>query len=838
MKLIGLPKGRPMLPPRRFHLRVPGEERHLAEIRDFVQEAGEKLLIPNKVLANTKLAVDEACTNVVKHGYRGGGSGGDIDVTIVGNGREFSIEIRDTGTNFDLRSVRSPDLKMYVETRRKGGLGVFLMNQLMDEVRYSGNGGRNTLTMSKRLDRAPRRRKKGAGPRRSLRFMYTVRAFGALTFLVAVGFGLIHMQQANGVVSEMLAQARSGGRTLSAPALAALARPEPMSIDQTLLNQSIVAMRKAHPEYGALRVLDAAGRVWGSDRFEELFTRRTLPSLKPEGGEVPSDGKTRVLYEPVRPPGASAAPGAPAGEPGAPAGERLRKRPPAPVGWVEITLREAAISGRIARARTDLAVIALFTLMLGFAASALLIQIFVKPIQTLSETVRAIGEGTMVADIGSSGNEEIDDIARAFNEVTAKFRAAQGHLMEQERLQREMQVAQEIQQTLLPRKVPELEGFEVGYLYRAAKEVGGDYFDFLHVDERTEGIVVADVSGKGVPGSLVMTMIRTALRMEARGNRSASDVMARMNAFVTEDMKKGMFVTMFYVVLDSVNRDVSYASAGHNPMILYRGQSDTTYFLKPKGIPVGINTPDQDLFRKTISVEKLRLRQDDMLVIYTDGITEAMNTSREQFGEGRLLAAIKRYGSHTPQEFADKLNQEIEEFTGGAPQNDDITLVAVKERVAVEERHEEKRRELLRLIEEDGVPVAEACARLHVAPSTYYRIRRRAGEIGEEAAVQEPTGRARFARSSLEEEAAILEKVRLDPLAGARKILLTLRAANLCRTELSERGVYDVLRRHKLNTREKRLQMAQSATDNRMARLAEALQNAPPGRTDSEGGGA
>ena len=815
--MIRLPKGRPMMPPRRFHLRVPGEERHLAEIRDFVQEAGEKLLIPNKILANTKLAVDEACTNVVKHGYHG--SAGDIDVTIIGNGREFSIEVRDTGKNFDLRSVRSPDLKMYVETRRKGGLGVFLMNQLMDEVRYSGGGGANTLTMSKRLDRAPRRRKKGTPSKRSLRFTYTVRAFGALTFLVAVGFGLIHMQQMRTVEQEVVAQAQSGGRTLAAPALAALARPEAMSIDQTLLNQSVVALRKAHDEYESLRVLDAKGRVWGSDRFEELFTRRSLPALGPDGGATPSDGKSRVLYEPVRPPGAAA-----------------RSAPIQPIGWVEITLRESAIGSRIARARTDLAVIALFTLMLGFAASTLLIQIFVKPIQTLSETVRAIGEGTMVADIGSSGNEEIDDIARAFNEVTAKFRAAQGNLMEQERLQREMQVAQEIQQTLLPRKVPELEGFEVGYLYRAAKEVGGDYFDFLHVDDRTEGIVVADVSGKGVPGSLVMTMIRTALRMEARGNRSASDVMAKMNTFVTEDMKKGMFVTMFYVVLDSVNRDVSYASAGHNPMILYRGQSDTTYFLKPKGIPVGINTPDQELFRKTISVEKLRLRQDDMLVIYTDGITEAMNTAREQFGEGRLLAAIKTYGHLTPQEFSDKLNKEIEEFTGGAPQNDDITLVAVKERVAVEERHEEKHRELFRLIEEEKVPVAEACARLQIASSTYYRLKRRVVSEGE-GILREPMKRPRFARASLEEEAAILEQVRLDPMAGAKKLLEALRVANRCRDELSERGVYDVLKRRGLNTREKRLQMAGITTDNRMARLAEALQSTPPSQpTDSEGG--
>ena len=806
-------------PTRRFHLHVEGEERHLVEIRDFVQQAGEKLLIPNKILANTKLAVDEACTNIVKHGYKG--TSGEIDITITGNGREFSIEIRDTGSSFDLRNVKSPDLKMYVETRRKGGLGVFLMNQLMDEVRYAGGRGGNTLSMSKKLGRGVRRRKKGKAPRRSLRFTYTVRAFGAITFLVAVGFGLIHMQQMRTIDDEMVELARGGARTLSSPALAALARPEPMSIDQTLLNQAVMAMRNAHREYQTLRVLDAAGRVWGSDQFEELFTRRSIPDLATRSAEPVSDGTTRTLYEPVLTPGLRGA-----------------STSPRTVGWIEIGLREGAIRERLARARTDLAVIALFTLVLGFAASTLLIQIFVKPIQALSDTVRAIGEGTMVADIGSSGNEEIDDIARAFNEVTAQFRSAQGNLMEQDRMQREMQVAQEIQQTLLPRSVPELEGFDIGYLYRAAKEVGGDYFDFLHVDDRTEGVVVADVSGKGVPGSLVMTMIRTALRMEARGNRSASDVMAKMNAFVTEDMKKGMFVTMFYVVLDSVNRSVSYASAGHNPMILYRGQSKTTYFLKPKGIPVGIDTPDQELFRKTISVEKLRLRQDDVLVIYTDGITEAMNTQREQFGEGRLLAAIKRYGHLDAQQFADRLNTEILAFTGGAPQNDDITLVAVKERVEIESRMAEKRLELIRLVEEENVPIGEACARLRLSPSSYARIRRlrEATASGEEPA---PVRRQRFARASLEEEGAILEVVKQDPLSGAKKILDAVRAAKRCREELSERGVYDVLKRHGLNTREKRLQMVQNGADNRMARLADALHGASPAKPkDSEGGGA
>ena len=793
-------------PTRRFQLRVPAEDRHLAEIRDFIQEVGEKIQIPGKILANTKLAVDEACTNVVKHGYKG--RTGYLEVVVTGNQKEFSIEIQDQGESFDLRNVKSPDLKMYVETRKRGGLGVFLMNQLMDEVRYRGSPEGNVLSMSKRLGRR-RRRVGGRGAKpRSLRVTYTLQAFGAMTFLVAVAFTGIHARQIQSVREETQSRARSVARSLALPASGLLSRPEPMSIEQTLLNQSIRAAVKANPEYVSVRVLDTTGRVWGSDRFEELFTTQ--------------HGLRGTVTEPVRA-GATGTPGA-------------------ILGYVVLSVSEQAVEGRILAARAELAGIALLTLFLGCGLSVILIGVFVRPIQVLSDNVRAIGEGSMVAEVGVSGNEEIDEIARAFNEITAKFRAAQGNLVEQERLQKEMQVAQEIQQSLLPRNVPELEGYEIGALYRAAKEVGGDYYDFLHVDERTIGVVVADVSGKGVPGSLVMTMIRTALRMEARGNRSASDVMARMNTFVTEDMKKGMFVTMFYVVLDSVNRIVTYASAGHNPMILYRGESDATYFLKPKGIPVGIDAPDADLFRRTISVERLTLQQDDMLVIYTDGITEAMNPGRDQFGEPRLLAAIKKYGHLTAQEFTEALDREIHEFTSGAAQNDDITLVAIKEKVQPEVRLESARRELFRLIEEEKVPVAEACERLQVAPSTYYRYRRRVAEVGGEEGLKSIRPRTGMQKASLEEEAVILALVKAEPLLGAKKMGDLLRATGQAGPGLTEAMIYVTLRRNGLNTREKRLEFAQNGTDRRMARLARALsETARPDRapdlTGEEPGG-
>jgi transposase len=270
-------------------------------------------------------------------------------------------------------------------------------------------------------------------------------------------------------------------------------------------------------------------------------------------------------------------------------------------------------------------------------------------------------------------------------------------------------------------------------------------------------------------------------------------------------------------------------------MILYRGGSDATYFLKPKGIPVGIDVPDGDLFRKTISVEKLTLRQDDMLVIYTDGITEAMNPARDQFGEGRLLSAIKKYGHLTAQEFTEALDREIHEFTAGAPQNDDITLVAVKEKVEPEARLESSRRELFRLVDEEKVPVEEACARLHVAASTYYRYRKRLTEMGEEG-LKASRPRAEFARASLEEEAAILEVVRAEPLWGAKRILESLRGKGVVRADLSVASVYTTLRRHGINTREKRLEFTQNGADRRMARLAEVLSQGTPAQPTEEGG--
>ena len=400
---------------------------------------------------------------------------------------------------------------------------------------------------------------------------------------------------------------------------------------------------------------------------------------------------------------------------------------------------------------------------------------------------------------------EVGEIAQAFSDITTKLRDSQKNMAEQERLQKEMQVAKEIQQTLLPTEFPEVEGYELSSFYEAAKEVGGDYFDFVEVDKDTLGIVVADVSGKGVPGSLVMTMIRTALRTEARGVKSASEVLARVNDFVVNDMKKGMFVTLFYVIIDSKRRRLNYASAGHNPMILYRVSTKQTYYLNPRGFPIGISLPDKDLFRKSIESDTIQLAEDDILIVYTDGITEAMNPQRHLFGEERFLQVIRKNGNLRVEPFVTKLKDEIHSFTEGNIQNDDITLVAIREKTSAEKIELDRAKKAHQMILQ-GKSIREACEMAGVSIYAYYNkykeVFENEGIDGYE--VVDDAVRVEAKHLSIEEKTKIFDIIRLHPDYGAKRISEELDTERYDHTNISVSKIYEELVRSRLNTRELR----------------------------------
>lgn len=208
---------------------------------------------------------------------------------------------------------------------------------------------------------------------------------------------------------------------------------------------------------------------------------------------------------------------------------------------------------------------------------------------------------------------------------------------EQERLQRELKIAHDIQQRLLPDRCPTIPGFEIGAYGSPATEVGGDYYDFFEVDKDHLGIVVADVSGKGVHAALVVAMMRSAFRMQARNNLNVREVLQGVNEFMGKDLPREMFITCIYGILEVSTRRFTWARAGHEPLVVAH-PDDSTDVIAPAGFALGVlESPD---FDQLLEIDTVTLQSGDRILLFTDGLTEAMNASGEEFGMQRILGVM------------------------------------------------------------------------------------------------------------------------------------------------------------------------------------------------------
>lgn len=243
---------------------------------------------------------------------------------------------------------------------------------------------------------------------------------------------------------------------------------------------------------------------------------------------------------------------------------------------------------------------------------------------------------------------------------------------ELERQAYEMEIASGIQQSFLPESPPRIEGIELAALNLPAREVGGDFYDFIPVSQDKWGLVIADVSGKGVPAALFMALSRTLVRANAIGNPTVSGAIRRANDLIVEDDRANMFVTLFYSVLDPKRKTLSYVNAGHNPPVMLRREGRDIMLLAAKGIALGV-MPNIELEEREIS-----LREGDVVVLYTDGVTEAINDKEEQFGQQRLIQLIDEGRGLPAQELVTRIQQGVAAFSAGQPQFDDITIMVLK----------------------------------------------------------------------------------------------------------------------------------------------------------------
>ena len=252
--------------------------------------------------------------------------------------------------------------------------------------------------------------------------------------------------------------------------------------------------------------------------------------------------------------------------------------------------------------------------------------------------------------------------------------------LEKRQLDLDLSIASGIQQMLLPRGTPIVPGLELDARYAPAQRVGGDLYDFFLLSESRIGIAVADVSGKGIPASLLMAICRTNLRQIAPRHSSPSRVLAELNQSIESDIHAGLYVTMLYAIVDVAANRVTLARAGHElPLFVRRDPAHGMTrgeFVGSEGMALGL-VPD-DVFSSVIEDHTESLNPGEVLVLYTDGITEAPNDEGKEFSGARLADVIRTMHLHTPREINDAVLENVQRFVGETSQRDDFTLVTVK----------------------------------------------------------------------------------------------------------------------------------------------------------------
>ena len=251
------------------------------------------------------------------------------------------------------------------------------------------------------------------------------------------------------------------------------------------------------------------------------------------------------------------------------------------------------------------------------------------------------------------------------------------HLSGEERrqLESELELAQEVQQTLLPQEVPNIPGLEIAAFSRPAQIVGGDYFDFVDFSDGLHGLAIADVAGHGVSASLHMASIQALLRTLVPINKSPAEVMRQIHKLFIHNIRFETFVTFFIGAFDSSAKTLTFSNAGHLPPLVLRnnkGKKESVEMLRPTGAAIGL-VEEAEFAEKTIELQK-----DDLLVLYTDGITETVNLENQEFGRESLINLIKQVNKAPVKQVVQEIRQGLEEFSEGKPLTDDTTIVICK----------------------------------------------------------------------------------------------------------------------------------------------------------------
>jgi serine phosphatase RsbU (regulator of sigma subunit) len=271
-------------------------------------------------------------------------------------------------------------------------------------------------------------------------------------------------------------------------------------------------------------------------------------------------------------------------------------------------------------------------------------------------------------------------IIRRFGRSEIDTRALQPdyleRLNEKERIKRELEIARQVQLSFLPRQLPTLSGVDIAAICIPANEVGGDYYDFVSFGNGRLGVVIGDVSGKGISAAFYMTLTKGIVKSSVQEGLAPAQVLIRANRIFYDNVERGIFVSLIYGVLDLPNRVFTFARAGHNPVLLLRRHEQNATLVSPKGLALGLERGE--IFAQNIQEQTLAINSGDVLVFYTDGFTEAMNRQNDEFGESRMMEILSNGVRVSSQETIFQIRHAVQSFIGNVSQHDDMTMVVVK----------------------------------------------------------------------------------------------------------------------------------------------------------------
>ncbi|MBA3268970.1 MAG: SpoIIE family protein phosphatase, partial [Acidobacteria bacterium] len=278
--------------------------------------------------------------------------------------------------------------------------------------------------------------------------------------------------------------------------------------------------------------------------------------------------------------------------------------------------------------------------------------------------------------------DQLGELADSFNLMTAEMTKLIRENAEKARMEQEMMAAREIQQRLLPQGPMSVPGYSITAFCEPAREVAGDYFDFLKVSDSKLGVLIADVSGKGLPAGLYMAQLKVLAQSLARTHPSPRDFLKAINRVVADNIDSKSFITMSYAVIDFERKEMMYARAGHCPLIRVPGAAPAglrkSEMLTPDGLVLGLKLDDGQMFDAMIEEVMVPLLTDDLVVFFTDGISETMNEDFDCYGEPRLAKVLEQY-AHLPfEQLRSFIFADLRAFAGAADQHDDMTMILLK----------------------------------------------------------------------------------------------------------------------------------------------------------------